>query len=168
MEKHLQTHTVLSLEITGEQGNSLGFLEPEMRDGKRIWLKDSQGGVLLKAERTDKFSARNYKVHDWQDNVLGDSKGDGPFYKRRMTMKNTDNKKLLQVLGSHDPPGRWIFTDANKKIIAELEITIDVIKKKGFWNVDHKNHAVLKIKDKNFDRKILLGLFISVFNSFVD
>jgi len=158
-----------SLEITGEQGNSFGFLESVRLGGTRILLKDNQKDVLLQAEKTFGFSGRNYKIRDWQDNVLGNSKGDFVLsLKRKMIMKNTDNKELLQVLGSHDPPGVWIFTDVDKKIIAELEISIDVIKKKGFWNVDHKNHAVLKIKDKNFDRKTLLGFFISLFNSFVD
>ena len=157
----------LKAKIEKESGEEIGNIETKGLFTKKIFLKDLNKSVLLKAVKSGVGIVAKYNVYDADDNKIAVIKQKLFSRKKIMIMKNSKDEEILKFEGSSFLKGNHQINFPNGENLAVFSRKQDVVKT-GKWKSKLFSTCTLQIKKPDFDRKILLAMFISCLSSYVD
>jgi len=158
----------LNAEIQNENGEKLGKIETKGRMTKKNYLTDIENSEILTAAKSAWSVGAKYDVKDSDNNQIGIVNQKVLSRDKNITMKNHKGDEILTFKGSSDLlRGNHEINLIDGKNIANFSVKQDFVKLSR-WKGKTNNICTLKINDTTFDRKILLGMFISCLSSYLD
>ena len=158
--------------IQKEDGEQIGKLETEGQPGgpsKKNYLYDNENLVLFTTKSNWSLGGKYY-IKDSENNQIAIVKGKALSRKRNFTMKNLRGDKILTFKSFgvlEDRPHEINSIDG--KNIAKFSVKVEYVKQSDWGQAIPNNcSCTLQIIDSNFNRKILLGMFISCLSSYID
>jgi len=162
--KNTSSNTKFIPEVQNEKQEKIGTIQ--VRGGlvlNEFCLCDIKDSTLLNVRKHWWFTGERYDVMDYDDNLIGTVKGKFFSYLPILTMKNSKGDEILQFNeGYHSTfTGRTFkINSIDGKNVAEFYIIQKEVKKGRWSSTNYHNTSVLHIRDPNFDRKSILGMFI--------
>lgn len=153
-------------EIQKTDGTKIGKIKTDGLIHKKTSLLDIDDSLVL---TTNKFglTGNKYEVKDSIGNRIGIVSSGGITFAPDVFMKNPEGEKILTVELSINPRS-LTSNDASHEInaidgknVAKFGRKVEKLNQ-SFWNPEYGKTYILQINDLDFDRKFLLGFFISV------
>ena len=158
----------LNAEIQNENGEKLGKIETKGRMTKKNYLTDIENSEILTAAKSAWSVGAKYDVKDSDNNQIGIVNQKVLSRDKNITMKNHKGDEILTFKGSSNLlRGNHEINLIDGKNIANFSVKQDFVKLSR-WKGKTNNICTLKINDTTFDRKIILGMFISCLSSYLD
>jgi len=158
----------LNAEIQNENGEKLGKIETKGLMTKKNYLIDIKNSEVLTAAKSSWSVGAKYDVKDSDNNHIGIVKQKVLSRDKNITMKNHNGDEILTFKGSSNLlGGNHEINLIDGKNIANFSVKQDVVKLSR-WKGKTNNICTLKINDTTFDRKTILGMFISCLSSYLD
>jgi len=157
----------LKAQVEKEDGEKIGKVETKGLMTKKTYLLDTDNSEILNAAKSNWSLAAKYEVKDSENNKLGVVSQKTLSRKKNMTMKNPKDEEILKFEGSTLLGDNHEIKSIDGKSIAVFSRKQDFVKE-GRWRGKYHNTCTLQINDMSFDRKILLGMFISCLSSYLD
>ncbi len=156
-------------DIYDERGEVIGRMKRKILSLRAlITLMEPDGRPVLTINRKLFALRTSYDIKDDGGNLLGRTrKKILTFFRPRMWMEDAQGLKILEAEGSF---AGWNFTikDVTGRTVAEVH-------KADWWRdiflrgpFDFSDTYALRISDKNYDRRILLGFVVAIDNSVHD
>jgi len=142
---------------------------------KKASLLDIDDSVVLTIYKSV-ITVEKYEIKDSDENIIGIVEN-AAIYVSDTFMKNSKGEKILTAKRSVDQEqhvmdpfllnGVYEINAIDGKNVAKFKLKHEIVKR-NFLHSDHYNTCNLQITDLDFDRKYLMGFFISILSSFYD
>jgi len=154
--------------VEDENGNTIGSIVATPDFHFRQLLLENDGSLLLSSEKRFLCWSPTYDIKDSEENLLGVAKKKKFSFKVKMSMRDKNGKIILNFLGPVLEEGTCQITDGDGKNIANLLIGFDKSRWRAALALGVTFNATLEVIDLTFDRKILLGFFITTYSRYFD
>ena len=157
-----------SPKVEDENGNAIGRIVGTTDFRFRQLLLENDGSLLLSSQKRFLRWSPTYDIKDSEENLLGVAKKKKFSFKVKMSMRDKNGKIILNFLGPILEEGTCQITDGDGKNIANLLIGFDKSRWRAALAFGVTYNATLEVIDLTFDRKILLGFFITTYSRYFD